>query len=149
MNNLSLGKVQVQQQNQALKARQQAPISFRASQEGDKADSFENLKSDPDQKTIKAGIAAVLTVIGLYLAKSADKIEKFVKSSQKSSNKFVKAMGVVAGLALSILSILGASSLFKEKVEKAQSEVNEEKAPEAEPPADADATEKPDTKDKE
>jgi hypothetical protein len=145
-------RVQVQDQSTKMPSRQapsqlsfaQPPkVTFRGDNEG-KYDSAVDLGKDvldkattkPDESTIKAGLAAVVTVVGLFLAKNAEKIKQFVDKGSKSQNKFVKAVAVTAGLVMSLLSIIGASTIFKNKVGKAEEEtkappVSKEKAPEA------------------
>ena len=90
-------------------------------------DAFEKATKDPDEKAIKSGIAAVVTVIGLFLAKQAPKIKAFIDKGKASNNKFLKAMAVVAGVVMSLLSVFGASKLFEGKVAEAEKETGKPK----------------------
>jgi hypothetical protein len=76
---------------------------------------IEKVKTPPDENVIKGAIGAVITVIGLFLAKNATKMKNFIDKNSQSSNKFVKAISIAAGAILSILSVVGASSLFQQK----------------------------------
>lgn len=81
----------------------------------------------PNEDTIKAGLSALVAVVGVFLTKNAKKIEAFVQKNSNSPNKFIKAVAVVAGLLMSVLGALGATSIFKDKITAPESEKTPEK----------------------
>ncbi|MEW5820221.1 MAG: hypothetical protein AB1782_08525 [Cyanobacteriota bacterium] len=143
-----VSQVRVQPQ---LKMNQAQSLAFKGDEKGkfdDVVDLGKNVldkaTTKPDENTIKAGLAAVVTVVGLFLAKNAQKIKEFVDKGSKSSNKFVKAVAVMAGVMMSLLSIIGASTIFKDKVNKTEEKEAPVESKESEPTkTDADPIDKP------
>lgn len=125
-------------QNVALKP---SRVSFGENQPGqlDKAvdaasEVIKKFDKNPDENSIKAAFAAIVTVVGLFIAKQAPKIKEFISRNQNSPNKFLKVVAIIAGAMMSVLSVLGASSLFKEKIESASKDQSKDIPPVQEDP---------------
>ncbi|MGD9580231.1 MAG: hypothetical protein AB7V50_02560 [Vampirovibrionia bacterium] len=75
---------------------------------------FTNATKNPNASAIRTAVKTVMTFIEQFITKNADKIKTFVDNTAKNgSNKFVRALGVAAGLVLSILSVVGATTILK------------------------------------
>ncbi len=138
-----IAKVNVQPQ---IRMAQPARVAFKGTDKSDTienvvdaaTDAFDKVTKDPNETTIKTGIAAVMTVIGLFLAKQAPKIKALIDKGKVSNNKFLKGIAIAAGVVMSLLSVFGASKLFEGKVadaEKAQGDAKGDTV-EKEPPVD-------------
>jgi len=114
----------------ALQAHQ-SPVSFQGSVNpetiGKVADAakdiFTNATKSPNSNAIKSGIKAVMTLLENFFAKNAEKIKAFIDNGAKNgSNKFVRFLAVTAGLVMSILSVVGATTIFKDNVKSDDAE---------------------------
>ena len=86
-------------------------------------DVFTNATKSPNSNAIKSGIKAVMTLLESFFAKNAEKIKAFIDNGAKNgSNKFVRFLAVTAGLVMSILSVVGATTIFKDNVKSDDTE---------------------------
>ena len=64
-----------------------------------------------------------MTLLENFFAKNAEKIKAFIDNGAKNgSNKFVRFLAVTAGLVMSILSVVGATTIFKDNVKSDDAE---------------------------
>lgn len=97
----------------------------------DKTDQVINTVSDvakkfeakPDENVIKSGLKSLFELISSLFSKNSAKIKAFIDNNSESKSRFKRALAFIAGGLMSILSVLGGSDLFKDKV----SEMSKEK----------------------
>lgn len=108
-------------------------------------DVFTKATKNPNAEAVKSGVKTIMAVLEKFITKNSIKIKEFIDKGAKGGNKFVRFLAVTAGLIMSILSVVGATTIFKDEVKEPAAEKPPEdvKEPESEKKAVGEATEVP------